>query len=115
MRELELDNPDGIFSELAHAARLLADAGIDGLEPIELEHAALDLADETVLLLERKIAARMHDNLAVIGLHAGEELDPTSELAVGDLHHDKKHRGERQGRSRMTQRKANRAHVGPAV
>jgi hypothetical protein len=115
MRELELDHPDGIFGELAHAARLLADAGVDGLEPIELEHAALDLADETVLLLERKVAARMHDYLAVIGLHAGEELDSAAELAVGELHHDEKDRGERQGRSGMTQRKANRAHVGPAV
>jgi hypothetical protein len=115
MSELELDHPDGIFGELAHAARLLADAGVDGLEPIELDHAALDLADETVLLLERKIAACMHDNLAVIGLHAGEELDPAAELAVGELHHDEKDRRERQRHSGVTQCKVNRAHVGPAV
>ena len=55
--ELELDDADGVFADLAHAARLLADARIDGLEAVEGEHALLDLGDRAVFLVEREIAA----------------------------------------------------------
>src|SRR5262249_4050428 len=46
VRELELDHADGVFGEFAHAARLLADAGVHGLEAIEGENALLDGADQ---------------------------------------------------------------------
>ena len=71
--------------------------------------------DQAVLLVEREIAARVHDHLAVIGLDLGEELDAAAELAVGDLHGDQQERGERQRHAGMAQREPHRAHVGPAV
>ncbi len=56
--ELELDDADRVFAELVRLARLLAGAGIDGLQAVEFEHALLDRAHQAVLLVERKVAAR---------------------------------------------------------
>ena len=113
--ELELDDADRVLGQLAHAARLLADAGVDGLEAVEREHALLDLGDQAVLLVEREVAAGMHDHLAVVGLDAGEELDAAAELAVGHLHRDQQQRRQRQRHAGVAQREPHGAHIGPAV
>src|SRR6516165_6676546 len=115
VRELKQDDADGVLGELAHAARLLAHAGVDGLEPVEGEHALLDLADETILLVEGEIAAGVYDHLAVVGLDLGEELDAAAEFSVGDLHRDQKERRQRQRQAGVAQRHAHRAHIGPAI
>ena len=47
------------------------------------QHALLDLAHQAVLLVEREIAARVDDDLAVVRLDRREELDAVAELAVG--------------------------------
>jgi len=113
--ELELDDADGVLGELAHAARLLADAGVDGLETLERQHALFDIADQQILLVEREVAARVHDHLPVVGLDLGEELDAAAELSVGHLHHDQQGERERQCRAGMAQRQAHGAHIGPTV
>ena len=84
--KLELDDADGVLGDIGGAARLLADAGVDGLQALGRQHVLLDLAHGLVFLVERKIAARMDDHLAVVGLDRGEELDAVAELAVGHDH-----------------------------
>ena len=113
--ELELNGADRVLGEFAHAARLLADARVDGLDPGERQHALLDLGNDAVLLFERQVAARMHDHLAVVGLDIGEELDAAPELAVGGLHRNQQQQRERQGQAGPVQRKPHGAHVGAGI
>ena len=115
VRELELDDTDGVFGEFAHAARLLADAAVHGLETIEGENTLLDDAEQAVLFLEREIAAGMHDDLAVIGLDLREKFHAAAELSVGHQHGDQKQRRERESGAGTAQRKPHRAHVGTAI
>src|SRR5262249_28027708 len=115
VRELELDHADGVFGEFAHAARLLADAGVHGLEAIEGENALLDGADQAVFFLEREVATGMHDDLAVIGLALWEKLHAAAELSVGNEYRDQKQCRERQRRAGTAQREPHRAHIGPAI
>ena len=111
--KLELDDADGVLGHLLRAARLLADAGVNGLQALGPQHTLLDLGQQAVLLVEREVAARMHDHLAIVGLDIGEELDAAAELAVADLHHDQQQRGQRQRHARTAQRKADGPHVEP--
>src|SRR5262249_8270744 len=99
--ELELNDSDGVLGQLAQTSRLLADAGVDSPEARKSEHAPLDLGERAVLLIEREIAAAMHDHLAIVGLDRGKELDATPELAIGHLNRDEQKRRERQRRARM--------------
>ena len=111
--ELELDDADGVLAELARAARLFADAGVDGLEARDAEHVLLGLGEEAVLFVEREVAAGVHDDLAVVGLDRGEELDAAAELAVADLHHDQQQSGEPKRGAGTAQHELHRAHVRP--
>jgi hypothetical protein len=52
MRELELDDADGVLGQFTHAARLFADTGIDGGEALEPQDALLDLGNQPVLFIE---------------------------------------------------------------
>ncbi len=113
--EFELDDADGVFGDFTGAARLLADAGIDGLETVGREHDLFDLAQGLVLLLEREIAARVHDDLAVVGLDAREELDAVAEFAVGADHADQQRQGEPQDQAGPVQRELDRAHIEAAL
>ena len=113
--KLELDHADRILGELAHAARLLADAAVDRLEPVEGKHALLDLGHETVFLVEGEVAARVHDDLSVVGLDLGEEFHAAAELTVGNVHREQKHRCQCERHAGIAQRKPHRAHIGPAV
>src|SRR5207245_9408166 len=81
VRELELDDTDGVFGEFAHAARLLADAAVHGLETIEGENTLLDDAEQAVLFLEREIAAGMQADLAVIGPDLRDKLPAAAGLS----------------------------------
>ena len=98
--ELVLDDTDGVLGDLARAARLLADASVDGAETLGRSDVLLDLADDTVLFLEREVAAAVDDDLAEVRLDIREELDTVAELAVGDLHRHEKRCGGHQGRPR---------------
>ena len=113
--ELELDDADRVFADLAHPARLLAHARVDRGEALELEHAFFHRADQAVLLVEREIAARVHDRLPEVRLDAGEEFHAASELPIGDLHDDEQHRGERERGPGTAQREAHDAHIEAAI
>ena len=113
--EFELDDADGVLGKLAQAARLLADARVHGLEAVEGEHPLLDSAEHPVLLVERNIAAGVHDHLAEIGLDIGKELDAAAELAIGRLHRNQQEGRERECRAGMAQRQPHRAHIGPVL
>ena len=91
--------------------RLLADAGVDRLQALGREHALLGLGEEAVLFVERQIAARVDDDLAVVGLDGREELDAAAEFAVADLHHHQQQRGERERRAGPAQHQPHGPHV----
>ena len=113
--ELELDDADRVFGELVRLPRLLADAGIDGLQTGILEHTLLDGAQEAIFLVEREVAAAMDDDLAIVRFDLRKELDAVTKLAVRHLHADQQHEREQQRRARMPQREPHRAHVGAAI
>ena len=113
--ELELDHADRVLADLVGLARLFARAGVDRLQAGELQHAVLDGAHQTVLLVEREVAAAMDHDLAVVGLDLGEELDAASELAVGHLHADQQQQRQQQRHAGMAQRQLHRAHIETAI
>ena len=115
IRKFELDDADRVLGELGHAARLLADAGVDRLDAGEGEHAPLDLADEEIFFIERKVAAGVDDHLAVVRLDVREELDAAAKSAIGHLHRDQKQGGKRERRAGVAQGEPHRAHVGTAI
>ena len=97
VRELELDDADSVFGQFpAHSARLVANARIDRGKPVEGEHTLLHLRDQTILLLQREIAATVDDHLAIVRFDLGEEFDAAAELAIGGLHREQHEDRERQ-------------------
>ncbi len=73
------------------------------------------LPENAVLLVERDIAARMHDDLSEVGLDIRKELDAIAELAIGHLHADEQRQGQQQRRAGMRERELHRAHIKAGV
>ena len=109
--KLELDDADGVFAEFVGTLRLLADACVNRLESLGLEHALLGFGEEAVLFIERQIAAGVNDDLTVVRLDRRKEFDAIAELGVADLHHHEQQRGEAERRARPAQHESNRPHV----
>ena len=113
--ELELDDADRVFGDLVRALRLLADTGVDGLQAFRRQHGLLDLAQRRVLLVERDVAAPVHDDLAVIGLDRGEEFDAVAEFRIGADHRDQQKHGREHRLAGMRDRRLDGAHVEAAL
>ena len=113
--KIELDDADRVLAEFAHAAWLLADPGVNGLEPVEREHTLLDFADSAIFFRKREIATAVHDDLAVVRFDRREEFNASSKLAIGRLDGEQKEYCERESRTWMAQRKTHRAQIESAV
>ena len=87
--EFELDDADGVFAELARAAAAARRRGCRRSSGPWLRSTRFSAsARKRFFSSSARLPRRVDDDLAVVGLDGGEELDAAAELAVADLHHD---------------------------
>ena len=94
--ELVLDDADDVLGGFSAAATRLADAGVDRLQAGPAENALFRDLGGGVHFGERKVAAGMDIEQAVIGLDIGEEFDAGAPLRIGHLHADQQGDGQEQ-------------------
>lgn len=111
--EFEKEDADHVLVDLFAPAPIERRARVDPFDPRGPEDARLHLADETVALEDREIAARVHHDLRPVGFDLGKELDPAAEARVGPPARDENERGEPDESERSGEREAHQPHVEP--
>ena len=91
-----------------------AGARVDRRQLRHVENLRLDLPHQPVLLRQRKVAARVHKDDALVGLDVGEEFDALADLAVEHRHADQERERQQDRDARMVDREPHGPDV-PAV